>query len=311
MKYKHLFGPVPSRRLGISLGIDLVPFKVCSFNCTYCESGATTNLTVERKEYISIDDVIKELDHFLSQKPELDYITFSGAGEPTLNSGIGRLIKFIKNKYPAYKLCLITNSSLMGEKDLRNEIISIDLILPSLDAVSEIVFRKLNRSNPKVKIAEIVKGLIKFRQESKALMWLEVFLVPNVNDTNMELAELKKTINEIQPDQIQLNTLDRPGTEKDVEPLSKEKMDEIKAFFAPLPVHIIAKFKSRTKVKSFNSNIEERILETLLRRPCTDLDLAEMLGLHLNELNKYICVLLAKKKIYSEHQKRGIFFRVL
>jgi wyosine [tRNA(Phe)-imidazoG37] synthetase (radical SAM superfamily) len=311
MNYKYLFGPVPSRRLGVSLGMDLVPFKVCSFNCTYCESGVTTNLTTERKEYIPIDAVIKELDHYLSQQPELDYITFPGAGEPTLNSGIGRLIGFIKDRYPTYKLCLITNSSLMSCQRLQNEINPIDLILPSLDAVSEVVFRKLNRSNAKVKINEIIEGLIQFKQESKAVMWLEIFFVPGVNDTNDELQKLKEILMKINPDQVQLNTLDRPGTEKDVVPVSKEKLEEIKTFFAPLLVEIIAKFKSRTKVKSFNSNIEERILETLLRRPCTDLDLAKMLGLHLNELNKYISDLIEKKKIYSEHQERGIFFRVL
>ncbi|OPX30129.1 MAG: radical SAM protein [Candidatus Cloacimonas sp. 4484_143] len=311
MKYKHLFGPVPSRRLGISLGIDLVPFKVCSFNCTYCESGATTNLTTDRKEYIPIDDVIIELDHYLTQKPELDYITFSGAGEPTLNSGIGRLIEFIKEKYPTYKLCLITNSSLLSDANLRNEISPIDLLLPSLDAVSDIIFRKLNRSNPKIKINDIIEGLIKFRQESESVMWLEIFFVPGINDSDDELQKLKEAILKINPDQIQLNTLDRPGTEKNVKPLSRKKMEEIKTFFAPLPVEIIAKFKSRTKVKSFNSNIEERILETLLRRPCTDKDLAEMLGLHLNELNKYISNLIEKNKICSEHLERGIFFRVL
>ena len=202
------------------------------------------------------------------------------------------MIGFIKDKYSAYKLCLITNSSLINNNRLRDEINRIDLILPSLDAVSEIIFRKLNRSNPQVKIDEVIEGLIRFKQESKAVMWLEIFFVPGINDLKDELQKLKKEILKINPEQVQLNTLDRPGTEKDVAPVSQEKMTEIKMFFAPLPVEIIAKFKSRTKVKSFNSNIEERILETLLRRPCTDKDLAEMLGMHLNELNKYISNLI-------------------
>ncbi len=308
MVYKHLFGPVPSRRLGISLGVDLVPFKVCSFNCIYCEVGATNNLTLERKEYISIDKVINELENYLSNNPDLDYITFSGAGEPTLNSGINTVIKYIKNNYPKYKLALITNSSLFYDADLRAEIAEIDLIMPSLDAISNNIFRKLNRPNPKLDIDEIVKGLISFKHESNAEMWLEIFLSPGINDSLDELTKLKDACLRIAPDRVQLNSLDRPGVEAKLRSMTKEEMEKIVEFLQPLPVEIIAKFKSRTQVKSFNSNIEERILETVSRRPCTDKDLCEMLGLHINELNKYLSSMLERSILKENRETRGIFF---
>ena len=310
MNYKHLFGPVPSRRLGISLGVDLVPHKVCSLDCIYCEVGKTTNCTIERKEYVPINEVLNELDDYLKQKPNLDFITFSGAGEPTLNSGIGKVISFIKEKYPQYKLALLTNSTLLYDENLRKEIINIDLILPSLDAASEDIFERLNRPYPKVEIEKVIEGLLSFKKEFKGKMWLELFIVPGLNDTEKELSLLKNTILKINPEKVQLNTLDRPGTEPEVKAVLKEKLEEIAEFLKPLFVEIIAKFISRQKVKSFNKNIESQILETIRRRPCTDKDLSAMLGLHLNELNKYLAELLKRDIIKSEFQERGVFFKI-
>ena len=309
MKYKHLFGPVPSRRLGISLGVDLVPHKVCSLNCVYCEVGRTTNLTIDRKEYIPLQDILDELKHYLDQGPRLDYITFSGAGEPLLHNGIGKVISFIKDNYPQYKLALLTNSTLLYDEQVRTEIMKIDLLLPSLDAVSDKVFRKLNRPNPKLDNKRIIEGLIQFRKDFTGTIWLEIFIVPGLNDTQEELTSLKKAIESIAPDQIQLNTLDRPGTESWIAPVSKNRMEEIVEFLKPLPVMIIANFQSRNKLKSYHKNIEEQIIETIKRRPCTDQDLSEMLGIHINEINKYLSELLHEGMVTSEQQKRGIFFR--
>lgn len=308
MTYKHLFGPVPSRRLGVSLGVDLVPFKVCSLNCIYCEVGATNNLTLGRREYIPITEILTELDDYLSGEPQLDYITFSGAGEPTLNSGIGRVIQHIKSNYPQYQLALITNSTLFYDAQLRAEITPIDLVMPSLDAVTELVFKKLNRPNSKLEIDAIIDGLIAFKHESNAEMWLEIFLSPGLNDTPEELHQLKQACLKISPDRVQLNSLDRPGVEAGLRSMTAEEMESVAAFMQPLPVEIIAKFTSRTQVKSFSTDIEEQILETISRRPCTDSDLCEMLGLHINELNKYLSDMLEKGLIKERREQRGIFF---
>ena len=279
-------------------------------NCIYCEVGETTNLTIERKEYVPINDVLNELDHFLNQNPTLDFITFSGAGEPTLNSGIGKVITFLKERYPNFKLALLTNSTLLCNKNVRNEINRIDVLLPSLDTVSEDIFKKINRPNSQLDINKIIEGLIKYRKKFKGKIWLEIFIVPEINDTEEELSLLRKTIRKINPEKIQLNTLDRPGTESWVKTATKERLEYIVNFLKPLPVEIIAKFNSRQQIKSFNKNIENQILETIRRRPCTDKDLTEMLGIHLNELNKYLNELLNKNLIKSEIKERGTFFKM-
>jgi wyosine [tRNA(Phe)-imidazoG37] synthetase (radical SAM superfamily) len=307
---KFLFGPVPSRRLGISLGVDLVPLKICSLNCIYCEVGRTTKLTIERKEYVPINKVIKELKDYLDQKPELDFVTFSGQGEPTLNSGLGKVIDFIKDNYQEYKVAVITNGTLFWDKQVRNEVIRADVLLPSLDAASKLAFIKINRPNKILNIDKIMEGLIQLRKEFEGKIFLEIFFVPQINDSQEELILLKKIATKIQPDLIQLNTLDRPGTEDFVKAITQEGLLKIKDLFVPLPVEIIAKAETRIQIQSFNKNIEEQILETIKRRPCTDKDLTEILDIHLNELNKYLSELIDSGKIISDKQERGLFFKI-
>jgi wyosine [tRNA(Phe)-imidazoG37] synthetase (radical SAM superfamily) len=147
-KYKALFGPVPSRRLGISLGVDLVHHKTCSLNCVYCECGATTHLTTKRKEYVSVDQVKSELVDYLSRNKTIDFITFSGSGEPTLNDGIGDVIHFLKSDYPQYNVALLTNSTLFHQLAVRRQIKDADVVMASLDAASEAQFRQVNRPHP-------------------------------------------------------------------------------------------------------------------------------------------------------------------
>jgi wyosine [tRNA(Phe)-imidazoG37] synthetase (radical SAM superfamily) len=184
------------------------------------------------------------------------------------------------------------------------------LVLPSLDAVTCESFLKINRPNPNLKIEKIIDGLVQFKKEyPRTTMWLEVFIVPGINDTIAEISKMKQALTKISPDRIQLNTLDRPGTAHWVKPASKQQLLEIKNNLEPLPVEIIAKFKSARKYSSYKQDIEKTILETISRRPCTDQDLCEILGLHINELNKYLRELKQKDKISSERLERGIFFR--
>lgn len=306
---KYLFGPVPSRRLGVSLGVDLVPHKVCSLNCIYCEVGKTTDLTIERKEYVPIEQVIKELDDYLSENPDLDFITFSGQGEPTLNSGIGRVINHIKEKYPCYKVAVLTNGTLFWDQQVRREVMPADVLLPDLDAVSNLVFRKLNRPHPDLDIERIIDGLIQLRREFAGEIHIEVFMVPGLNDTRSELGLIRETLLRINPDIVQLNTLDRPGTESWVKPLERERLQEIVEFFRPLNTEIVASPQSRKKIQSFHEDISAQILETIRRRPCTDKDLSEILGLHPNELNKYLSGLIEEGIVESEELPRGVFFK--
>ncbi len=230
---QYLFGPVPSRRLGISLGVDLVPHKVCTLNCVYCEVGRTTLLTLKRKEYVPIDAVIAELDEYLAQSPDLDFVTFSGQGEPTLNSGVGKVIDHIKDRYPRYKVAILTNGTLFWDGTVRREVLRADVILPDLDAVSQIVFQKLNRPHHDLDNAEIIAGLKELRQEFSGKIYMEVFMVEGLNDSDSELALLRETLLQLEPDIVQLNTLDRPGTESWVQPMPRARLRQIAQYFAP------------------------------------------------------------------------------
>jgi len=309
MKYKHLFGPVPSRRLGLSLGIDPVPYKTCSFDCVYCECGATTKLTAARNEYIPVDEIISELDSFLSSNPTLDYITFSGSGEPTLNIVIGRVLSYLKKNFSQYKIAVLTNSSLFSDPEVREELLLADVIMPSLDAVSENVFQKINRPASGINISEIINGLIDFRKEFSGKIWLEIFIITGINDTDEEIKKLHAVLNKINPDLIQLNSLDRPGTENWVVPADEETLEKFKKKFADLPVVTISNYQNREKIGSYNLKIEDAILSTISRRPCTAEDLSEILDIHIAELNKYLDTLHENGRIEAVKKPRGIFFK--
>lgn len=308
MEYKYLFGPVPSRRLGISLGVDLVPLKVCSMNCVYCESGRTTNLTTERKDYVPFEGIKEELTQYLSTNPKLDYITFSGAGEPTLHCKIGELISFIKDNFPTYKLALITNSTFLSDKNFREQLSRLDLLVPSLDAVTEKSFLAINRPNSKLKIEEIINGLISLKKETNIKIWLEIFFIPEINGSQEELEKFKEVIKQINPEKIQLNSLDRPGTEKWVQPMPLERLIEIAEFFEPLNVEIIAKSKANKFMEIAKTDIESAILGAIRRRPCTIEDLNLFLGQDISEIEKSIYKLEASNKIVKEKRERGIFY---
>jgi wyosine [tRNA(Phe)-imidazoG37] synthetase (radical SAM superfamily) len=295
----------------MSLGIDLVPHKVCSLNCIYCECGPTTDLTLIRKEYISYIEVVKELKHYFSNNPVPDYITFSGAGEPTLNSRFGDVIKFIKSNYPDIPVAVLTNGTLFYQKQVRKELLDADLVLPSLDAASDLSFRKINRPFPKLNINEYIQGLVDFRKEYRGKIWLEVLILPGYNDNAEELYILKEAFEKIKPDSIQLNTLDRPGTIDGLKAASKDRLQEIVDFWGLDNVEIIAAAPERKNIKSYRKDTESAILETISRRPCTVDDLVKILGLHINEINKYLDVLESEDKIKSVRQERGLFYQLI
>ena len=310
MKYNHLFGPVPSRRLGISLGVDLVPLKTCTLNCIYCECGRTTDLTVERKEYVPLTEVKEELTDYLANNPKPDYITFSGSGEPTLNSSIGDGLHFIRNHIHDIPVAILTNGTLFSIKQVREDIKDATLVMPSLDAATEKIFRKINRPDPRLKIDRIIKGLVKFRKEYSGQIWLEIFIVPGMNDTAHELIALKQAIEKIEPDRVQLNTLDRPGPVSTVRAATRQELEQIIGFWELENVSIIADVYERKEILAYRKDTESAILGTIARRPCTLKDLSDILGLQLNEVNKYLDVLEADGKIKMVKQKRGFFYQL-
>ncbi|MDZ4133014.1 MAG: radical SAM protein [Dethiobacteria bacterium] len=308
MKYKYLFGPVPSRRLGVSLGVDLIPLKTCSLDCVYCECGMTTRLTVDRKEYLPLAAVINELKDYLAANPRLDYITFAGSGEPTLNSRLGEVAGYLKTNYPHYKLCLLTNGTLFTDPRVRADVAPIDLVIPSLDSATESGFQLINRPQKDLSCSAMIDGLVKLGAEFKGEMRLEIFIVPGINDTPHELAALKKAIEKIKPGRVQLGTLDRPGTEAWVEAADSQKMKEISAYLNG--AELIGTFQPRQKVASFKEEHSRNILQTLRRRPCTIKDLEQILDIHPAELQKYVHDLLERDKIEVDNKERGAFLKI-
>jgi len=261
-------------------------------------------------EYVKYDQVIAELKQFMSSKPKIDFITFSGSGEPTLNSRIGDVLDFVKTNYPDIKTALLTNGTLLFDKKLRAELLKADVILPSIDAASQAVFEKIDRPNSSLKIETYIQGLIDLRKEYKGNIWVEVFLLKGFNDSKKELNLLKNAILKINPDSIQLNTLDRPGTVMDLIPLSKSELQEIIDYWNLPKVEIIASALERTSIESYSGDIEAAILETIARRPCTLDDLHNFLGIHINEINKYLGTLEVNNKIETVKLERGVFYEL-
>jgi wyosine [tRNA(Phe)-imidazoG37] synthetase (radical SAM superfamily) len=307
--YNYLFGPVPSRRLGISLGVDLVPLKTCSLDCIYCECGNTHNLTVERQEYVPVDEVLKELERYFRSNPNPEYVTFSGSGEPTLNSRIGDVLEFIRQKKPHLPIAVLTNGTLLGREDVRKSLCKADLVMPSLDGASASALQTINRPHNSIDVESYIDGIALFRSEFAGRLNLEVFILPGHNDKLKELALLKGAIGRIDPDLVQLNTLDRPGVIAGIHAATPKELRTIAEFFKPFKVEIIAAALIRKSAGSYRTDIESAIIETIMRRPCTPEDLATILGCHVSEINKYLGTLEETKKIESVLQDRGLFYQ--
>ena len=308
-EYQYLFGPVLSRRLGRSLGIDLMSHKTCSLDCIYCECGKTTHLTVNEKKYIPTDKIVKELDRFLSKKPELDYITFSGSGEPTLHSGLSEIVNFINTKYPKYKIALLTNGTLFENKSTRENVAGVDLIVASFDAATKTVFDRINRPHLKLNLLNIIKGLIDLRNEFCGEYWIEVFIVPGINDSKAEIEKIGQVIDLICPDKIQLNSLDRPGTENSVLPADKKTLNRISSILKNSEIII---FDNNSLTNNNFSNISrQKILSTIKRRPCTIKEAAKLFSVNQKELIPYFDFLSKKGFIKSVSMQRGTFFKIV
>lgn len=307
MTYRYLFGPVPSRRLGRSLGVDLMPHKTCSLDCIYCECGKTTHLTLTQKEYVPVDRLLEELSSFLKNDPALDYITFSGSGEPTLHSGIAEIIRFIKDEFPKYKIALLTNGTLFYRKESRVQVAEADLIIVSVDAASEKVFKRMNRPHPRLDFSAVLEGLVALRKEYPGQLWVEVFLVPGVNDRDEDIQALREIIDRIGPDKVQLNTLDRPGTEKWVTPLDGAGMTRVAACIHKS--ELIPPVNEQDRPERVVDDIARRVLAAIRRRPCTLTDISTIIGCSESDVRRHLAPLLSQKIVEKIEMRRGTFYR--
>ncbi len=305
---KHIFGPVPSRRLGISLGIDIIPFKTCTLDCLYCECGRTTTHTAERRSFFPPEDLIKEFRDRIDEKTHLDYITFSGSGEPTLNSDIGYLIKEMK-KITHFPVAVLTNGTLLYRPDVQEDLMDADLVLPSLDAASEEVFQKINRPVEGIHAKMVIEGLISFNRKYNGEMWLEVFISGGINDSAVELKKIREIIEKIDPARVQLNSLDRPPAYPGTKSAGRDILEQIVRDWKDLPVEIIKRVKAREEISSFSRNLENSIMNTIARRPLTLDDLIALTGKNRLELLKYLDVLEKERKVKPEIVGNRIFYK--
>lgn len=303
--YKHVFGPVPSRRLGVSLGIDLVEAKTCNLNCIYCECGGNNVTYSKRDSYVDIEDIKGELKKALLDI-EPDYITFSGSGEPTLNKDIGALIDWVKENTP-HKVAVITNSSILNVDGVVDELQSADVIMPSLDAVSEEVFLKMNRPHPSLKSKDILEGIERLSKEYRGKIYLEIFITSGVNDTEEELENFVQYLKEIKIDGIQLNTLARPGAVEWIKAASFERLAEIKKYFEDNgieKIEVIKKYKKRNQLKEYSKENETLLLNMLSKRPYT---LEEIKGVMGTNFHKYLEILEEENKVKTIYRNGGFY----
>lgn len=305
-KNKYLFGPVPSRRLGRSLGIDLTPFKTCSFDCIFCQLGRTTCLITDRAEYVPVAAVIDELDAWLKNDGQADIITFAGSGEPTLHSGIGEIITHLK-KQTQIPVAVLTNGSLLHLPETRKSIALADIVKVSLSAWNDASLQTINRPAAGLDFSRLITGERQFRQEFSGQLWMEVFALDGINSSPEQMQQIAETAKTIFPDRIQLNTAVRPPAESYVKAVASDKLSELCHLFGSC-AEVIADFNSAAspKVKAD----ENAIFGMLQRRPCTAKQIADVFGMHLNEVAKFTGMLLKAGRIISVLQNGEIYYTV-
>ena len=302
--FKHVFGPVPSRRLGRSLGVDLVPFMTCSYDCIYCQLGRTTCKTVERKEWVPMDAVLEELKQRLTSRP--NYITLSGSGEPTLHSRLGEIIEHIQAMSDV-PVAVLTNGSLLWQKEVREEVALADVVLPSLDAPDPERFEFINRPHPDITFERLLDGLAAFRREFSGKYWLEVMLLGGYTSLPAQVRQLADWVRRIQPNKVQLNTAVRPPAEGYAMAVPPERLAELARIFEP-PAKVVAEHRGQ-RTSAVTQGSAETILALVRRRPCTVEDIARGLGLNPSETVKWLADLERRGKVIGELHGLEQFYR--
>lgn len=303
--YRFLFGPVPSRRLGRSLGVDLIPLKTCTFNCPFCEVGFTTAHTVARREYVPVADVLAGFDAWLEAGGEADIVTVAGSGEPTLHSRFGDVLKGIAGRC-ALPTALLTNSSLMHLPEVRHAAAQASIVKASLSAWDEASFRRVNGAHPDLSFNAMVKGLRAFRPQYTGEIRLEVFLMAGINDAPEQVGRIAERVRTIRPDRIELNTVVRPPADHRAGAVSRETLEARAGLFDP-PADVIAGYRGDTPRRDGRVSDAE-VVGMLSRRPCTAEDIAAAFGLAAADAAQLVARLAAEGGILSETRRSGVYY---
>ncbi len=300
-----VYGPVPSRRLGFSLGVDVLPLKTCTLDCLYCQLGPTERRTCRRQSYFPPAEVLGQIRRALRSGERIDYITFSGSGEPTLNKDLGDLIRSVK-AMTSVPVAVLTNGTLLYRKSVRQDLLAADLVVPSLDAATAAMFRSVNRPHPLLTAERILEGLRKFREEYKGRLWLEIMFVKGVNDSADHLLALKKAVDVIHPDLVHINTVVRPPAYRKARALSAQELDKIRAGFGDR-AEVVASFGKKGQRKGL-SGLEKSVATMVRRRPVTADDISAALGRHRDEVLKALSRLVEAGKVRPVGHGRKTFY---
>lgn len=300
-----VYGPVPSRRLGLSLGVDILPFKTCTLDCVYCQLGSSSRTTVRRKAFFDPQDVLGQVRKAINSGARIDHITFSGSGEPTLNRSLGGLIHGIK-KMTDIPVAVLTNATLLSRTDVREALRAADVVVPSFDAATPGLFRRVNRPHRSLSLNRTLKGLGEFRRRYKGEIWLEIMLVKGMNDSPAHVRKLKEAIAAIRPDRVQLNTVVRPPAVKSAGPLNAAEMEKIREAIG-VGCEVTVDFPKTAQISS-RGGLEAAILAMVRRRPVTAEDIAASLGRDRASVRKALESLESAKKIRRASFKGKTFF---
>jgi len=305
----YVYGPVPSRRLGRSLGVDLVPFKTCTYDCMYCQLGHTTDQTTRRTRYVDTDRVLAEVKVKLESAPLPNYVSLAGSGEPTLHAGIGELIAGIK-RLTRVPVAVLTNGSLLWDPDVRKALMEADLVMPSLDAGDEATFQQVNRPHRDIAFDAMVDGLAAFTAQFRRLVWLEVMLVDGINATGREARKIAALARRIRPSRVQLNTVSRPPAEGCARAVPAEHLSRLAQCFGG-SAEIISDVGSRDPAGSRDDTVSDTsILALLSRRPCTADGVAAGLGLHIQIAAKRLDALAKNGAVVVQRRDDKSYYRL-
>lgn len=302
--YQYLFGPVPSRRFGRSLGIDLTPYKTCSLDCIFCQLGRTRNKTVAPEAFVPTGAVLAEIDDWLKKGGMADVITLSGSGEPTLHCGFGEVLDFVRQR-SGIPTVLLTNGTLLGATAVREAAAKADVVKVSLSAWNQASYEWVNRPHPKLRFNQLVAGQKAFREQFSGSLWIEVFLIQGINSQPENVKKIAALCKDIGPDRIQLNTAVRPPAEDFAMPLSRDQLSALSPLFYPA-AEIIAEYNPE-HAPDVHAN-QRTIFSMLQRRPCTMEQIADTFGMHLNEVSKYLGNLMRSGRIEVKHKNTAIYY---
>ncbi len=304
-EYKYLFGPVPSRRLGQSLGVSPIPPKTCNYSCVYCQIGRTTHFTNVRQDFFPKEEILLEIKSFIESTNNYDYITFVGEGEPTLCKSLGWIIRATK-ELTEKPIAVITNGALLYDSDTRKDLLAADVVLPTLDATTQELFKKINRSIKQLTIDKIIQGMLDFRSEFSGQIWMEVMLVKGLNDDPDTISKIKTVLEKLNCDRVYVNVPIRPPAEHWVKIPDKDRILEI---CKELKAYNIAHYESVTGFQLDKENdLESQILKITTRHPLREVQIVSMLDLSKQEVISLLEKMAIKGKIKQIEYNNEIFW---